>query len=404
MPRSTPPPDSAGPTASRRPVVPVRASLAVYYASHFGHLGIVLPFLPPWLFSMGLAPSTIGVLLALGPLAKLATPWTWGALADRSGRRRDLLAGSTAAAAVAFFVLGSRLDLVGLALTMGLYALCFAPGIPFVEATALEQAEARGFAYGRVRLWGSLAFAALSAGYGALSDRLSGAALFPLGAAVLLVGAIAGGFLPAPRGLARHLRNGAGPVPPLTDRVGLIRLLFACTLMQVSHGAYYTFYSIRLADLGYSGTSIGALWALAVICEVVLLTRVDAIVDRVGTGAVLRVSLVAAAVRWLVISFVTDPVSLALAQALHALTYAGFHVAALREVYLRFGPARRATGQAMYSGVSYGLGFFIGTLASGFLAAPIGLPALYRGSAAVALTALLVLGPGTLSFFRRQGR
>ena len=71
-------------------------------------------------------------------------------------------------------------------------------------------------------------------------------------------------------------------------------------------------------------------------------------------------------------------------------------MAALREVYLRFGPARRATGQAMYSGITYGLGIFAGTLASGFLAAPIGLPGLYRASAAIALAAMLVLG-GTAS-------
>ena len=45
-------------------------------------------------------------------------------------------------------------------------------------------------------------------------------------------------------------------------RLSLVRFFAACALMQASDGAYYTFYSIRLQDLGHGGATIGALWAL----------------------------------------------------------------------------------------------------------------------------------------------
>jgi len=68
-----------------------RASLALFYAAHFGHVGIVLPFLPLWLMGRDLDAASIGLLVALSPLSKVLAPWTWGRLADRSGRRRGLL-------------------------------------------------------------------------------------------------------------------------------------------------------------------------------------------------------------------------------------------------------------------------------------------------------------------------
>ncbi len=171
-----------------------------------------------------------------------------------------------------------------------------------------------------------------------------------------------------------------------------MRFLATCALMQASHGAYYTFYSIHLQDLGYTANTIGALWAFAVLCEVMLLTRMDSIVRRMGTTSVLRASLALAAVRWLLIGSVSSLPWLVAAQALHAATYAAFHVAAIRVVFRHFGPTQRAKGQAMYSGMTFGAGMFVGNLTAGWLAAALGLPSLYYTSAAVALAALLVLG------------
>ncbi len=181
-----------------------------------------------------------------------------------------------------------------------------------------------------------------------------------------------------------------------------LRFFACCALMQASHGAYYTFYSIHLQDVGYRGTTIGALWALAIICEVALLTRIDAVVNRLGRGTVLRACLALAALRWLLIGSSTSALSLVVAQTLHAATYAGFHVTAIRTVYEMFGREERARGQAMYSGMTFGLGLFAGSLVAGWLVDPIGLSAVFRGSAWVALAALLAAGRPTGAGRRRE--
>jgi PPP family 3-phenylpropionic acid transporter len=372
-----------------------RTRLALFYAAHFGHMGIVLPFLPLWLLSLGLDSVAIGLLVALSPLSKILTPWTWGRLADRTGLRRGLLVASSLAAAGALWAVAGLTTLGPLIVGVGLYAFCVAPALPFAEATALEQADARGFAYGRVRLWGSLSFVAVAAASGAVIGGIPGRALLYAASAMLALAALAASGFPAPAHVGRPPtgRGSAGVTRSLRD-ASLWRLLAACALMQAGHGPYYAFYSIRLERLGYGGAAIGLLWALAVICEVLLLTRVDVGVRRLGTAAILRLSLSAASVRWAIIAVADDPLLLAAAQTLHAMTYAAFHVAALREIHRRFPPEDRATGQALYSGLTYGLGIFCGTLGAGLLAERVGLSSLFGISAATSLVALLVLGRG----------
>ena len=97
-----------------------RLGLALFYAGHFGHLGIVLPFLPPWLHHVGLGSAAIGGLLALGPLSKILAPWTWGALADRTGLRRPLLVATSLCAGAALSVVGNWTHLAPLIVLVGL--------------------------------------------------------------------------------------------------------------------------------------------------------------------------------------------------------------------------------------------------------------------------------------------
>ncbi|MCK7511327.1 MAG: MFS transporter [Desulfobacterales bacterium] len=57
--------------------------------------------------------------------------------------------------------------------------------------------------------------------------------------------------------------------------------------MLVSHGAYYGFFSIHLATLGYTGTFIGGAWALASAAEIVAMLYSEAIFKRFALERVL---------------------------------------------------------------------------------------------------------------------
>jgi len=381
-------PDSAG----KDP----RSVLSAFYAAKFGHLGIVLPFLAPWLQGRGLGALGIGLLMALPPMFKVVAPWLWGRWADRGGRRGQLLVVACFLSAAALTAMTVPGPLWLLCLLMAVYGFARAPILPYIEVTALEQSESRDFAYGPVRLWGSVSFMVVASLFGALRGVVSDDWGLRFGAMLLgLCGLLAVWSLPAPSMTSSEaVSNNDLPTPaaPRPRDAGLIRLVAACALMQISHGAYYTFYSIHLDRLGYSSTAIGALWALGVLCEIVLLTRADRLLRRFGPHAMMQTCLALAAVRWLLIGMVDAPLPLVLGQVLHAATYAGFHVAAIREVFRLFGKQRRAVGQSVYSGMTFGLGMVLGSLGAGWIAGWAGLPAAFTASALVALVALPVLG------------
>jgi len=387
MPQSIDMRGEASRSPGNRPQLGPRPVLSVFYAAKFGHLGIVLPFLAPWFQGRGLEPAAIGLMLALPPLFKIITPWSWGHWADRSGRRRELLFVGAAVAAVALVAMTFADRLIVLGILMAIYAFARAPVIPYLEATSLEQRERRDLSYGPIRLWGSVAFVVLSSGYGAMAAKLHPDAGLRIAAALLALCAVLAVLLPVPDRGAPRRDDG----PTSGTSAGIVRFFVVCALMQVSHGAYYTFYSIHLGELGYGTRTIGGLWALAVVCEVLLLTRMDRILRRIGTRRVLWASLILAAARWLIIGSFTGLPWLALGQTLHAATYAAFHVAAIGVVFRHYGPAASARGQAMYSGMTFGAGMFVGNLAAGWLAGPLGLSTLFVASAGVALVALAVL-------------
>lgn len=386
----TPVVSAGNPPQAGRP----RVVLSLFYVAQFAHLGIVMPFLAPWFLARGFGAEAIGALMALPALFKILAPWLWGRWADRSGRRKELLvlASALSAASLAALTAGGPAWL--LVALVALYGFLRSPLLPYAEATSLEQSLARGFAYGPVRLWGSAAFVVASFGFGFVERSWSASAGLRVGALCLVGAALAAMAFPRPLPSLSPARPGpsaAGAERP----AGLARFFVASALMQMSHGAYYAFYSIRLQDLGFGPTAIGGLWAFGVICEIALLFKLDAIVDRFGSLPVLQVSLLLAAVRWAMIGSLEAPGWLILAQTFHAATYAAFHVAAIRVVFGAYG-GDRARGQAMYSGMTYGVGMFAGSLVAGWLAGSVGLPGLFLASAGMALAGLAVLyrGPG----------
>jgi PPP family 3-phenylpropionic acid transporter len=188
---------------------------------------------------------------------------------------------------------------------------------------------------------------------------------------------------PPPPGAARAL---------LTSRPVLL-FYAVCLLMQASHGAYYGFYSVYLDGLGYSRGAIGALWALGVGAEVVVLAGSGAILSAVGTRRMILLSLALTVLRWGILANVTHPAWLFCAQLLHAASFGLFHVAAVTYTH-RIMPARlRATGQSLYSSLSFGLGLTVAIYLCGLFYARVGAHALFAASALVALCAgLLAIG------------
>jgi 1,4-dihydroxy-6-naphthoate synthase len=382
-------------SAPRLPAEPIRspaAALSFFYLTSFAVLGVYLPYMNLYFAEIGFSGLQIGLLSALVPLSGALVPPAAGLLADRIGRRRPLVAGSALLALLAFGFLFAARRFAGVAWALGAWAVLRAPALPLVEASAIELSEAGGRPYGRMRAWGSIAFIAVSLTAGRLLAVRGAASVLPATAAFLTLNLLSALRLPA---------DGPGPcsLPPaeslrgLLGRRSVLAFLAACVLSQASHGPYYVFYSIRLEKAGYGAESIGMLWALAVGCEVLAMLAMPRVLSRLGTLPTITVSLLCASARWWICSTTTALAPMILGQTLHAATYAAFHVAAVTHTHRLFGAARRASGQAIYSAATYGVGNVVGMVLSGLFYDRAGAGALFAGASWVALAGcVLVLG------------
>jgi PPP family 3-phenylpropionic acid transporter len=100
-----------------------------------------------------------------------------------------------------------------------------------------------------------------------------------------------------------------------------------------------------------------------------------------------------ATLRWAVCAITVNPLAVTLAQTFHAGTFAAFHVAAVTHTYAVFGRERSATGQAIFSSVTYGAGNIVGMVGSGIFQEILGTPALFAGASAMALLATALMAP-----------
>ncbi len=340
--------------------------LSAYFCAYFLYAGALVPYFSLFLAARGYGAGEIAVVLAMPQLARIVAPSFWGWLADRSGAARGIVVFS-AAVLVAGFALVHLVDgYAGIVAIMLLMSLLSAGALPLVEALTLGSLGARTERYGPIRLWGSVGFVAGVLATGAWLDAHPPQSL--LGVIVLLAALTLAVSLLLPAGrVAAAAEHGEAGFAAVLLRPEVLAFFAASLCMNAAHGALYAFYSIYLDAEGYSKLSIGVLWTIGVLAEIVLFLVLPRLLRRYSLPAVLGASCACAALRFALIGWgVHSPALLVVAQLLHAATFGAYHASSVAIVHRLFTGAMAARGQALHSSVSYGLGGSMGTLLAGW--------------------------------------
>jgi PPP family 3-phenylpropionic acid transporter len=129
-------------------------------------------------------------------------------------------------------------------------------------------------------------------------------------------------------------------------------LMAACLAMSAAHGAFYVFYSIHLSAYGYSKTEVGGLWSLGVLAEISVFMLMARLCLRFSMRFILLASFAAAVIRFLLMGWGVESVTIMiLVQLLHGLTFGAYHasaIAAVNEWFPGQGPGAR-TGLVLQS-------------------------------------------------------
>ncbi len=362
-----------------------------FYAALFAVVGVWIPYWPLYLDSHGHSATIIGLLAALSTSVKLFGPPILGRLADQGSRQQMIQRASLAAtlASLCFFFAD---HLALLLLGVLLFSLMQNTQLSLVEATTLEtvkrlQPTMPSADYGRIRVWGSWGFILLAVGLGPLIDLWSLELLPWIIALFLALSALIARYLPADEAHDTERSSTSA----LFSLPGVRWFYLSTFFMQFSHGAYYGFLSLHLADHGFTRAAIGLIWALGVIAEVMMLHFSDTLLQRFGTTRLLQAAMVIAVARWLLYALPPAWPLLLLGQPLHAFTFAAFHIGAVHRTFEMAPLASRAQAQGWYGALSFGLGTGVGLFLCGQLYDRVGAAILFLIMAAGAVLALLAL-------------
>lgn len=354
--------------------------LSLFYFFYFAVLGGFMPYWGLYLQGLGFTEADIGQLIAISMLTRIVAPAFWGWLADRTGQRMALVR----AGAMMVCVFWAGILFVGdrfwmMALVLFAYSFFQNAILAQFEAVTIAHLGERRAQYGRIRLWGSLGFIATVAGFGWLFDYLEVRHLPVLLLICALTAALFSLVVPAPVQAKKEQRS--QPIGRTLLQPGVMAFLLVHFLLQFSHAPYYSFFSQHLEANGYSHSTIGMMWSLGVLAEVLAFTQTHRLLRRFSESFLIQACLWLAMIRWVVIGVAVDePLLIWTVQGLHAFSFAVFHATAMQWIFREFSEGQQGQGQAAYSAL-WGLGVAMGSWAAGGAWSVVGPAWVYGGAA-----------------------
>jgi PPP family 3-phenylpropionic acid transporter len=185
----------------------------------------------------------------------------------------------------------------------------------------------------------------------------------------------------------RRKSAGLGSATALLHDPGFWAIIVSAALIQDSHIAYYTFSAITWQAHGLGGLTIGGLWTLGVMAEIV----VFALSPRFSLQAssLMAIGGATAVLRWLVTAYDPPLALLAVAQLGHGLTF-GFTIVGTMNLLVQRVPSHQiARGQGYYAAMLGVLGVAT-SVTVGAIYARIGESVYFVMAAMAALGALLI--------------
>lgn len=363
--------------------------ISAFYLFYFASLGAFVPYWSLYLQSKNFDARAIGELMAIVMATKIIAPYIWGWIADRTGRGMQIIRLASVCTVIAFAGVLLNSSYWWLVIVMTVFSFFWNAQLPQFEVNTINHLEQDSHRYSTIRLWGSLGFVLAVVGMGVLLEQHD-ISLLPI-IVLLFFGLIAASSFLVPAKKSEHHLTRNGGIISVLKQPTVLAVMAVCFLAQLSHGAYYTFFSIYLRDHAYSSSTIGSLWALGVGAEIIVFFYMYKLMPRFGARNLLLAALALSALRWYLIGHFVDELAILLfAQTLHAASFGLYHAVSIELFHRLFRGNTQGRGQALYSSISFGAGGALGSYISGLLWDAGGATLIFNLASGVALFAFII--------------
>lgn len=340
-------------------------NLSRFYFVYYFFVGAFVPYWGLYLQSEKFSAADIGILMSLFQISRIIAPNFWGWLADHTEKRVVWIRLTAFLGLFGFVAVFWAHGFFWMFCVMAALSLFTSSTLPLSESLTLAHLATTNGHYSKIRMWGSLGFivAAVVLGFWIDFSGITSLLWFLLGVQIVLFMLT---FKLPEATVAPHAHDHFS-VWQIIKQPNVLALLVGCACMVSAHGVLYNFYSIYLAEHGYSKGTIGLLWAVGVICEIFIFMLMPNIMRRFSLKTIMLISLALAVLRFSLIGVAVNHLwILIVAQCLHAATFGSFHAASVNVVTQFFNGRHQAKGQAIYNSVAYGVGGAVGGLLGGF--------------------------------------
>jgi PPP family 3-phenylpropionic acid transporter len=330
--------------------------LAGFYFFYFAIVGIYVIFLPKVLAMVGYSGVEIGIIFATAPLVRFLVPFAF-IKGFRLSRNTFNFALILVVVSSLLFYLSLR-SFYPLVFTNILFGVGLSLLLPYAEVMALSFISKER--YGRVRLFGSIGFIVVALVLVKFLKTPETALTYLVGMSVL--SALFGYFL------AQHESIENEETPEEETQINTLKhwsLWVGLTLMQVSFGPFYNFFTIYETDHAIALETTIYLWSFGVIMEIIMLFFQGKLLHK-NALTLLQIATFATVIRWSLLFFFPSNLAVSFfTQSIHALSFALFHSAAISHLFTLY--KKRKLAQQFFLGISYGLGGFLGAIYSGYV-------------------------------------
>lgn len=380
-------PSNAESSAVERQLRSVRALYFTYFAS----FGLMSVYLNVYLLQNGLSGKQIGTITGTAALLGMLGGPVWGALNDRFGLRRVLMA---------ITVLGAGFSALGLAASTQFPVLMIfsvsntffvSSLLPLIDTMNLAALRGHPERYGKQRAWGTVGYILATFGVGLLLARIELRVVFAVYFLIMLTMLLIVRRMPTED---IHLTSSySRKFLELVRTPAWQLLMLSLFVFGIGNSGMHTYLSMYLLQLGASETLIGATWALGAVAETGFMALGGALIQRIGARTVLPLAFVIYSMRLLAYAFMQNSL-LALPLALvHAVTFAPFWLSAVVLVNQITPRHLKATGQALLVAV-LSLSSVVGSPVAGAILDASGMRAVFQLFSACTLAAALIFFAG----------
>jgi PPP family 3-phenylpropionic acid transporter len=350
--------------------------LSVFLFFFHSSVTIMTNFLPLYFQDHGLTATKIGWLMAIGPFTALFAQPFWGYMSDKYKTVKRMviicLVGMVASS-VLLFQMNSFLPLL---FVCGLFFSFMSPIGALGDSLAQKTSSVSGTAFGRIRMWGSIGFAATSLIGGALLSRVGLDYLLYLFLVYALLTFV----------VVRNVSDVNASAKPIHLKAAVnvicqprfMWFLFLVMFVAITHRTNDIFAGLYIKELGGSESLIGLAWFVAVAAEATVFLLSPYWMRFFNEMTYLIIAAAVYALRWLLFAAAQTPTHIIWLQSIHGITFGVFYLCAFQFVTKLIPDEYRATGQLVFLSAFFGLSGIFGSLGGGIILDAAGGDALYK--------------------------